>query len=86
MVDAAICQRNKFGFCKYNQQCKLTHSNYICDKKNCKVSRCKKTHPKECLLLSDFGRCKFSEWAYKHVKKIIIKSAIDDITKNIKNT
>ena len=84
MVDTAICQRNKFGFCKYNLQCKLTHSNDICDSQNCKVSQCKKRHPKECLWFRDFGRCKFFKCAYKHLKKRTIESDFDDITKKIK--
>ena len=48
MSDPEICQRNKFGFCKYNLQCKLRHQNDICDSENCKVSQCEKRHPKEC--------------------------------------
>ena len=25
MANLEICQRNTFGYCKYNQQCQLTH-------------------------------------------------------------
>ena len=84
MTHLEICQRNKFGFCKYNIQCKLPHKNDICDIENCKVSQCEKRHPKECIWFRDFGRCKFYKCSYKHVKKRTIKSDIDDISNKIK--
>ena len=83
MTDLEICQRNKFGFCKYNIQCKLPHKNDICDIENCKVSQCEKRHPKECIWFRDFGRCKFYKCSYKHVKKRTLKRDFDDMSKKI---
>ena len=65
-----ICNRNKFGYCKYKRQCQLTRYNTICENQQCTVSKCEeKKHPKECLWYRDFKRCKFSDCAYNHVKK-----------------
>ena len=41
-------------------------------------------HNKECCWFRDFGRYKFYECAYKHVKKRTLKTDQDDISKIIK--
>ena len=46
MADLEICQRNKFGNCKNNQQCKLKHEKEMCKSNTCKVSQCQKRHRK----------------------------------------
>ena len=81
MTDLEICQKNKFGFCKYNIQCKLKHGNDICDIDSCKVSQCEKRHPKECYWFRRFGRCTFYKCAYKYVKQRTVKSDRDEISK-----
>ena len=45
MAAQNVCRYNKFGYCKYNQQCKLKHEKEICESNTCKVSQCKKIHP-----------------------------------------
>ena len=69
MTDLKLCQRNKFGYCKYGQTCQLKHTNEICLNGNCDVKSCDKRHPKDCWWFKQFGRCKFTFCAYNHVLK-----------------
>lgn len=64
-----LCLRNKFGFCKFTQNCQFRHNNENCVSEGCEGKDCDKRHPKECWWFNQFKRCKFTFCAYKHVKK-----------------
>ena len=63
-----VCHYDKFGFCKYKDDCKRTHFSEECENlsssKNMKT--CFKRHPKSCKRFYS-GQCKFGkDRAYKH--------------------
>ena len=63
----AICFKNKFGYCKFNEKCFFRHVTIVCEDVNCNVFKCEKRHPKICNYYRDFRRCKFAVGCkYKH--------------------
>ena len=66
-----ICQYNQKGFCKYCMQCTKEHINQICPIQfQCNDLLCKMRHPKKCKTFDVYGKCKFSDCAYLHVKEV----------------
>ena len=64
-----ICLRSKFGFCRFGQQCQMTHFSESCVEKSCTGNNCDKRHPIACYFFERFGRCKFGVFcAYRHDK------------------
>ena len=64
-----ICLRSKFGFCRFGQQCQMTHFSESCVEKSCTGNNCDKRHPIACIFFERFGRCKFGVFcAYRHDK------------------
>ena len=46
MAADSICLHNKFGFCKHGERCRNQHVQEICENKECRVSECRKRHPR----------------------------------------
>ena len=81
-----VCWHNKLGFCKFQNKCKSTHVNKVCEDQSCDIDNCDLRHPKTCNYYSKFGRCKFGEWCcYKHVKKPVklMKSEYSDLMNRV---
>ena len=59
---------NKFGFCKFRENCKRYHCEEICEEEHCKnQSICRKRHPKICRKFLSQKGCRFeSDCSYKH--------------------
>ena len=70
MATQIVCNYNKFGFCKFKQNCMKQHIEHLCEDSSCDVLTCTLLHPKECKFYRDFNRCKFSDWCrFAHVHK-----------------
>ena len=54
-----ICKFNKFGYCKYKNECKKNHVKEQCkDGQNCEsVKLCTLRHPKMCKRIALEGHC-----------------------------
>ena len=61
-----ICQRNKFGHCKFGNSCTFVHYKDTCENLKCRSYTCEKRHPKKCTWFNMYGRCKFSPCSYRH--------------------
>ena len=48
MATQNICFFNKYGFCKYLENCRNYHENKKCEKSNCEIRECQLKHPKIC--------------------------------------
>ena len=69
-MEEVICQYDKFGYCRYQKECKKRHLSRECeDLDDCANSRsCQKRHPKRCKKYAS-GNCRFgNDCAYKHQK------------------
>lgn len=84
MADPKLCKRYKFGYCKFNMQCRFKHNSEICENVSCTVTNCDKRHPVECWWYNRFGRCKFTYCAYSHPSKVDFKTKIAELEKMIK--
>ena len=73
-----VCDRNKYGHCKFGAFCKYTHKNEICQDEECDTFNCERRHPKTCFWLKKYRRCKFSPCSYKH-SKVNTKSSEKEI-------
>ena len=64
-----LCSFNKFGYCRFDKDCRFRHVDVKCVNKNCEDTSCDKRHPKICFKLRDYGRCRFgNECKYNHSK------------------
>ena len=69
MANEIVCQHNKYGFCKYKENCKFRHVAEICEVENCDVESCLQRHPRQCRFYREFERCKFSEYClFSHTR------------------
>ena len=57
-----ICLHNKFGHCKYKEQCKYRHIRERCERKECEGENCNLRHPRKCSYFYLYKRCKFSDY------------------------
>ena len=67
-MEGEDCHHDKFGFCKFREECKRKHFNEECkDLNKCKdIQTCRKRHPKYCIKYAS-GKCRFqNDCAYKH--------------------
>ena len=70
MAVEIICNYNKFGFCKFGENCRKQHVNEICEEMSCDVRSCVQRHPRECKFYKEYQRCKFGEWChFAHIHK-----------------
>ena len=81
----AICFKNKFGYCKYQDRCFFRHVTIVCDDAKCDIFKCEKRHPKICKYYRDFGRCKFTLGCkYKHENPYAIFEKFEKILEELK--
>ena len=81
-----ICRYNKFGYCKYGDKCHFRHINEKCVTKDCNISDCEKRHPKICIFIRRFGRCKFTTYcSYDHEKPKENDEKISELEKKVEN-
>ena len=73
-----VCDRNKYGHCKFRAFCKYTHKNEICQDEECDTFNCERRHPKTCFWFKKYRRCKLSPCSYKH-SKVNTKSSEKEI-------
>ena len=79
MTAKIVCNFEKFGYCKQRNECKDYHPTEVCKNENCKISRCRKRHPKQCKYFES-GYCKFKESCkYDHTEKIKVNDLLDRI-------
>ena len=63
----AICFKNKFDYCKFQERCFFRHVNIVCDDNKCNIFNCEKKTSTTCKYYRDFERCKFIVGCkYKH--------------------
>ena len=75
-----VCRRNKYGYCKYGDNCHFRHEKQICTDSSCDVFNCEKRHPRICSWFQQYRRCKFTSFCkFKHVNS----ENIDDLIKLI---
>ena len=66
-MEGEDCHHNKFGFCKFKEECRRKHFNEECkDLNKCKNTKtCRKRHPKYCIKYAS-GKCRFqNDCAYQ---------------------
>ena len=66
MAYPQICVYHKYGYCKFQNSCRNTHEQELCDIENCDGKICDKRHPKPCRYFQNYGRCKFNPCSYSH--------------------
>ena len=62
MAQQNVCTFNKFGYCKFKQNCRKQHITEKCENDSCDTKTCNLRHPRVCRYFRDIGFCKFGEW------------------------
>ena len=61
-----VCNYEKFGYCRMKETCSDYHPIDVCSEKLCRISRCRKRHPKPCIFFQS-GSCKYDDFCkYSH--------------------
>ena len=72
-----VCMFNKFGFCKWEANCKKIHLDEICLLEECESRKCYKRHPRLCKYFSERGFCKYgSNCRFDHRPPKYIRSIV----------
>ena len=74
MTADVSCNRNKFGYCKFGETCKLLHINELCWNGDCDERCCSFRHPKECMYFKNTELVNLENGANmttKHVIKVL---------------
>ena len=58
MATQNVCSFNKFGYCKFRNNCRKMHVNENCENESCEITTWKLRHPKPCRYFRDLRRCK----------------------------
>ena len=74
-----ICSKNKFGFCKFGNLCRMKHLEKLCDSENCEIVNCEMRNPKDCYFYNFYGSCKFGEYCRYHHRAIENNSIVKGI-------
>ena len=69
MATQYVCFHNKYGYCKFGEECQKRHVNTICEDRSCEIRKCLSRHPKVCKFYNYYRRCKFNPCAFLHVDK-----------------
>ena len=90
-----VCKHFKFGYCKFQEMCRLKHVKEICSDKFCEITECSKRHPRECSYFRDYNRCKFGTFCfYRHEDKaldeksekiMILETKLDTLEKKMED-
>ena len=79
-MDAVVCKYNKYGYCKFKENCQRLHSNVVCQDANCEVTSCLSRHPRPCKYYRQFNYCKFgADCHYFHIENEVNKRFEEDI-------
>ena len=54
-----VCLFNKYGFCKFRENCRKIHYEETCNIESCETNSCAKRHPTKCRYFNLYNRCKF---------------------------
>ena len=66
-MTAVQCKFNKYGFCKFREECRNSHSKEICGILHCNEQDCDRRHPRTCRFFALYQSCKFGDdCAYLH--------------------
>ena len=76
-----LCRYNKFGYCKFGNECRFRHNNVMCGNKNCNVFDCEKRHPVIYKYFRNFKKYKFDPCAYRHENVSDVNDLDDKVTK-----
>ena len=76
-----VCQFNKFGYCRYKENCRKMHVDKLCDNPSCELSKCIQRHPKVCKWDRDLNRCKFYPCKFTHIVKEDNQTALEEYTR-----
>ena len=69
-IEEGVCQYNKYGFCKYQNQCSKIHYKENCDNTCRDVKECPKRHPRPCKIYALENICRFGgKCSYQHVSQ-----------------
>ena len=72
-----VCMFNKFGFCKWEANCKKIHLDEICLLEECESRKCNKRHPRLCKYFSERGFCKYgSNCSFDHRPPKYLRSIV----------
>ena len=69
MATQYVCFHNKYGYCKFKEECRRRHFDNICENNSCEISKCNSRHPKLCKYFIQYGRCKFNPCAFLHLER-----------------
>jgi len=72
-----VCKANKFGFCKFGNNCENKHIDILCEDSSCNTSECERRHPRPCKYFLFIKKCKFGEYCKYLHKEQIDKNVID---------
>ena len=81
MANFPVCKYYKYGYCRYQDQCRNKHVHEICNDTNCSVSCCSKRHPKTCVFYIKYKFCKFGALCkYKHGDEAVNDQSTNDFS------
>ena len=60
MTPQKVCNWEKFGHCKFREECSDYHPKDVCLEKLCNIVKCMKRHPKQCIYFGS-GSCKYGD-------------------------
>ena len=67
MTEEIVCEKNKYGYCKFQDTCHLKHINLLCEDPKCSQDKYQKGHPMLCFYNMRNGYCKFGVYCkYSH--------------------
>ena len=76
-----VCKFNKFGYCRYKENCRKMHVDKLCDNPSCELSKCIQRHPKVCKWYRDHIRCKFDPCKFTHIVKEDNQKTLEECTR-----
>ena len=84
-MELEVCNYQKFGFCKFKEQCKKKHLKELCkDLSACVDPRsCHKRHPRGCKRYALEGFCRFGDGCGYHHKERLPNKSILEVNKKV---
>ena len=86
MAEEIFCKFNKFGFCKFRNNCFRKHVDKKCENGQCDIKKCQLRHPKKCRYLMVYQNCKFGEFCrFNHdvIETLHDSKQMDEIRKKL---
>ena len=84
-MEEEVCNHQKFGFCKFKEQCKKKHLKETCkDLSSCADPKgCNKRHPRGCKGYALEGFCRFGDGCWYHHKEVSTNKDISEVKKKV---